>query len=248
MPDESLQALLRQVRQVAGSSAHGAASDAELLERFLAVRDEAAFELIVRRHEQMVWGVCRRLLRNYHDAEDVFQATFLILPHKGWSVTRRASLAAWLYQVAYRTAVRARANASQRADHEQRRPVLAETRADDPALALECQDLRAVLDRAIAALPQEQRAAVVLCYLEGKTYAEAAQELDWPKGTLSIRLTRAREALRRHLTDRRVSLSEGFLPFALTEQGAGAAPVRLTVQAVARGAVAPGSPHWHKGY
>jgi RNA polymerase sigma factor (sigma-70 family) len=245
MPNHPLPSLLRRVQQVLGAQTDGCISDAELLERFLSGQDEAAFELLVRRHERMVWGVCRRMTGDHHDAEDVFQAVFLILARKAGSLVNGTSLAAYLHQVAYRAALRARTTRRRRSSKERLARNQIEQAADDPAFsALEWRELRGVLDQALAELPQAQRAAVVLCYLEGKTYVQAAQELGCPKGTLSIRLTRAREALRRHLARLGVSLPAGVLSAVLAEQGVSAAPpascVSLAVKAGTSGAAITG--------
>src|SRR5690349_6305843 len=105
-----LHVVLRHIRKLAGTQATGEVTDGQLLARFVTQRDEAAFELLVRRHERMVWGVCRRLLAHSHDAEDAFQAAFLVLVRKAGTVARRESVGGWLHQVAYRVALRARAN------------------------------------------------------------------------------------------------------------------------------------------
>src|SRR5437870_9544054 len=114
-----LHVVLRHVRKLAGSQATGEVTDGHLLERFITQRDEAAFELLVRRHERMVWSVCRRLLAHFHDAEDAFQAAFVVLARKAGTVARRESVGCWLYQVAYRVALRARANRARIAAREQ---------------------------------------------------------------------------------------------------------------------------------
>lgn len=179
--------------------------DADLLDRFVRLRDEASFELLVRRHERMVLGVCRRLLNDEHDAEDAFQAAFLTLARKAASIGRREAVASWLYKVAYRCALRVR-EAVQR----QRQGIVrgidpADVAVADPPPAVEREDLRELLDEEVQRLPAKYRAAVVLCYLEGKSYQQAAQELGCPAGTLSARLHTAREKLRRRLTARGVA-------------------------------------------
>src|SRR5262249_31376838 len=158
------------------------------LERFVARRDEAAFEALVRRHGPMVLGVCRRVLRNEADAEDAFQATFLVLVKKARSVVPRALVGSWLYGVAHNTARKAKAMNSKRRAKE--RLAGAAPRPAAPAEA--CRQLHARLDEELSRLPDKYRAPVVLCDLEGKSYKEAARLLGWPQGTLSGRLTRAR--------------------------------------------------------
>ncbi len=212
--------------------------DAELLERFVSQRDAAAFELLVRRHGPMVLGVCRRLLGHAHDAEDAFQATFLALARKAGAIQRGGSVGSWLYHVAYRVALRARAERARRGEHEQ--PVLAEpvSVAEEPGTG----ELRQVLDEEVNRLPARQRSAFILCCLEGKTGEEAARELRCPPGTISSRLTRARERLRVGLTRRGLApavlagamASESPVPAALVESALSAA-LLFTAGAAAEG-------------
>ncbi len=196
MPGQSLHRVLLQLGRQAGSGA-GAVEDRLLLERFVGGRDERAFEAIVGRHGPMVLGVCRRLLQDSHDAEDAFQATFLILVRKAHSLSRRGLLAQWLYGVAYRTALKARALKRMRTMRE--RAAAAQRDHPEPR---EPGDVERVVDEEIGRLPGKYRLPVVLCYLEGKTLEQASRELDWPKGTVAGRMARAREMLRRRLTRR----------------------------------------------
>lgn len=183
-----------------------AGSDRQLLERFARQQDEAAFTALVRRHGPMVLGVCRRVLDNAHDAEDAFQATFLVLVRRAGSIGKPELLANWLYGVAYRTAKKARANVLRRRAHE--RLAAAMPRAE-PWVEGAWQDLRTVLDQELHRLPDKYRAPLVLCYLEGKTNEEAARLLGWPPGSMSARLARGRELLRERLEGRR---RNGALP------------------------------------
>jgi RNA polymerase sigma factor (sigma-70 family) len=199
--------------------------DSRLLERFVTHRDGGAFETLLRRHGPMVHGVCRRVLYDPQDTEDAFQATFLVLIRKAHSLSRRELLAQWLYGVAYRTALKAKVNRAQRVKHQ--RPMTEATAPDANADPL-WRDLRSVLDEEVNRLPEKYRLPVVLCYLEGKTFAEAAQRLGWREGTVSGRLFRAREMLRRRLTRRGVSLSAGILSAILSEQASSAVPAGLT--------------------
>src|SRR5262249_1365227 len=161
-----------------------------LLQRWLARRDEAAFELLLWRHGPMVLALCRRLLRHAQDAEDAFQATFLTLVRKAGSIANREALAAWLYKVAYRVALRARAAAATRAAL----PITSmDLPAAEPAQDLLWRDLRPVLDEEVSRLPARFRGPFVLCYLEGKTNEQAARELGCPLGTVLSRLSRGRE-------------------------------------------------------
>jgi RNA polymerase sigma factor (sigma-70 family) len=209
--------------------------DAELLTRFSRHGEEAAFAALVERHGPMVLAVCRRLLRDGHDAEDAFQATFLLLVRKAGSLARPAALGPWLYGVAYRTALKARALAARRrtqAVHE------ADRVAGDPSDAVAWRDLRPVLDEAIDGLPAKYRAPFVLCYLEGRSNAEAAAELGCPRGTVATRLSRARDRLRQLLSRRGVALSAGVLALLPCRRAVAASLVRATVAAAAGGAPA----------
>jgi RNA polymerase sigma factor (sigma-70 family) len=174
----------------------GRLSDSQLLEGFIARRDEAAFAALVRRHGPMVLGVCRRVLGNHHDAEDALQATFLVLARKAGSLRSRERVGNWLHGVAYRTALRARAMTARRRAHEQRVKELGvpEVQADDG-----WQEMLPLLDRELDRLPERYRVAVVLCDLEGVTRREAARRLNLPEGTLSSQLTRGRKLLARRL-------------------------------------------------
>jgi RNA polymerase sigma factor (sigma-70 family) len=194
---------MEQLRQaVAGRTAEGL-TDAELVRRFVDTRDEAAFELLVWRQGRMVRGVCRRVLRHEHDVEDAFQATFLVLARKASSLGRRQALGGWLYRVAYRIALRARSEAIRRESRHReaaaRRapPGAAGPSADEPP-----GDVRAAVAEEVDRLPEKYRTPVVLCYLEGKTNAEAARRMGCPVGTVVTRLARARRRLRNRLARR----------------------------------------------
>jgi RNA polymerase sigma factor (sigma-70 family) len=182
------------------------AEDTQLLARFVSGRDATAFSALVARHGPMVLGVCRRLLRHSQDAEDAFQAAFLVLARKAGSLSQPKSLANWLYGVAYRTALEARAKAAKRHTRERE---LTEEPAVDPSAAGVGEDLRAVLDGEINRLPDKYRSAFVMCYLEGRTNEEAARLLQCPKGTILSRLATARQRLRDRLARRGVTLGAG---------------------------------------
>jgi RNA polymerase sigma factor (sigma-70 family) len=172
----------------------GPPADADLLRHYTATRDGESFAILVRRHGPMVWGVCRRVLRVPADAEDAFQATFLVLARKAAAVRPASALANWLHGVAYRTAMEARRAAAVRLKKERHAAELAPTpEPPDP-------DLREALDRAIAALPELYRVAVVVCDLEGLTRKEAAARLSWTEGEVAGRLTRGRALLARRLS------------------------------------------------
>jgi RNA polymerase sigma factor (sigma-70 family) len=235
MGRDQLGTLLRYLRQVSPRAEPAAVADADLLDRFLRNRDEAAFEVLVWRHGKMVWNLCRRLLRHTQDVEDAFQATFLALVRKGRSIHQGASLSSWLYKVAYRVALRARASSfhSARALEEQETPVC---NADDTSW----RDLRPVLDEEIGRLPEKYRAAVILCYLEGHSTAEAAALLGCPRGTVLSRLATARQRLQRRLLRRGVTLTLAGLTVRLVDCAGAAlpAPAVTTTCAAALGLAA----------
>ncbi len=190
-------------------------TDGELLGDYVRHRDDAAFEAILRRHGPMVLGVCRRVLGHEADAEDAFQATFLVLARKAHTVAPAARVGNWLYGVAHNAARKAKAMNSKRRLRERdagaRRP--AAPRADG-------EHLLAALDEELARLPEKYRVPVVLCELEGRTLEEAARHLGWPKGTVASRLARGRALLGRRLKQRGLALAGGTLAAALAEGGA----------------------------
>lgn len=178
----------------------GGLGDADLLKRFATERDEAAFEVLLWRYGPMVLAVCRRMLRREQDVEDAFQATFLTLVRKAKSIARREALGGWLQQVAYRIGLRARARAK-------RDGILDEERVESATAGTEAEsDWRELLDQEVQRLPRRYRTPFILCYLEGKTHAEAARLLACPPGTIASRLAWARERLRARLTARGLAL------------------------------------------
>jgi RNA polymerase sigma factor (sigma-70 family) len=195
MARTNLSAFLGQLTRAAAAETLGGQSDQQLVARFLASGDEAVFEAIVRRHGPMVYRVCWRTLQHDQDAEDAFQATFLLLAQKLRSVRRHASLASWLHGVARRVALKARAQAAARRHHEQQVPMPPDRNSDDVTWREVC----AVLDGELARLPEKWRQPLLLCYLEGRTQDEAARQLGWGKTTLRRRLDEARAALGRRL-------------------------------------------------
>lgn len=209
-------------------------SDRELLLRFVNQRQEAAFETLVRRHGPMVQGVCRRVLGDAHEAEDAFQATFLVLVRKSDSIRRPELLANWLYGVAFRIAQKARVNASKR----ERMPMQSDQLAtQEQLLEVEWAEVKTVLDEEINRLPEKFRAPLVLCYFNGKTNIEAARLLGWPEGSISERLAKAREALRRRLNRRGLTLSAALLALLLSQKAASAAVPTVVVEATVTAAV-----------
>jgi RNA polymerase sigma factor (sigma-70 family) len=216
-------------------------TDGELLDRFVTDRDESAFVELVNRHGPLVLGVCRRLLDNTEDVEDAFQATFMVLVRKADTIRKRESAASWLYGVALRVARRARATLTGRRQRE-RRAALPEAIVP-PEQAWD--DVRPVLDDAVNSLPEKYRVLVILCYLQGRTYDEAARLLDLAKGTVSTRLTHARELLRQRLTRRGLVLPVALLVTLLEHNAAPAAmPPLLPPLAVEAGRSAAGMEGW----
>jgi membrane fusion protein, heavy metal efflux system len=232
MANPQLHLFVKRLRSTLGPDA-GGITDTQLLERFVSNRDEAAFEVLVWRHGPMVLGVCDRLVQHDQDAEDVFQATFLALARKAASVGKREALGGWLHTTAYRTALRVRLRAVQRAR-------LQELPADVPAAQTNNEvwrDLRPVLDEEIGRLPLKYRLPVILCYLQGKTTEEVAQQLGCARGTVCSRLSWARERLHSRLTRRGMALAAVALTAALSRGPAMAASTGL-VQTTVKGALA----------
>lgn len=192
--------------------------DAVLLGRFIESHDEAAFAVLVNRHGPMVWGVCRRLLHQ-HDAEDAFQATFLVLARKAASIRSTEVVGNWLYGVAHQTAMQARRTAARRRAKEVQVTTMPdiEAAAPDPGA-----DIQPLLDEELSRLPDIYRGVIVLCDLEGRTRREVASHLSVPEGTVAARLARARTMLAKRLTHRGVTLSGGALAAVLSQQAASA--------------------------
>ncbi len=242
-------AALREIGTLFAVGTIGGLSDGQLIERFLSgprAEAEAAFAALVDRHGAMVMGVCRRLLSDSNDADDAFQATFLVLVRRAHSIARRDLLANWLYGVAYRTARVARTRAAQRRAKERQVIEVLGTRSTPDEAG--CCDLLVLLDEELSRLPEKFRIPVVLCELEGRSRKEVALRLGIAEGTLSSRLARARGLLRDRLAKRGLALGAGALAAGLPRE-VSAATVRpalanATVQAALRyatGGVVPWS-------
>ena len=208
-------------------------ADTDLLARWVVHRDEVAFELIVRRHAPTVLAACRRVLADANDADDAFQAVFLVLARKAASVARGEVLGAWLHRVACRAALRVRAERAKRL--ELQRPGDIEYLPAPPATDPAWSELLRVLDEEIERLPARHRVAFVLCGLEGKTCEEAGRLLGCPAGTVSSRLARARQRLRDRLT-RRGFAPAGLLVAALTGDALAATVPTVLVESIVRAA------------
>lgn len=209
-------------------------SDAELLTRFIAGRDEAAFAELVRRHASLVWGVCRQVLGHDQDAEDAFQATFLLLARRARSVRNGAALASWLHGTAWHVSAKARRAAAARTARERRvglRP------AGDVAADVALRELQAIFHEEVARLPAKCREPFVLCVLEGRGRAEVARELCWNEGTLSTRLADARKRLWARLARRGVDVAAALCAVEMTRQAAPAALVVATVSTAVNGTI-----------
>src|SRR5579884_2771929 len=233
-----MHAILRQLRRAALLSAGDGPSDVQLLEAFLSHQDEVAFEALVRRHGPMVLGVCRRVTGNAHDAEDAFQATFLVLVRKAASLRSRQLLPGWLSGVAYRTALKTRAMTQKRRAKELQAAQQPSTQTSDDGPP---EELLARLDEELNRLPDRYRLPVVLCELQGHSRKQAAQILGLPVGTVSWRLAHARKLLAQRLARYGTMLSAGALAAALSEGSASAVPAGLlqavTMQVLTTGTV-----------
>jgi RNA polymerase sigma factor (sigma-70 family) len=243
MPATPQCSVVRHLRRFLDTERLRAVPDAELLSRFTAAREEIAFAALLQRYGPLVFGVCRRVLAGTHDAEDAFQATFLVLVRHAGKLRQGGSLASWLYTVAYRIALKARGSAARRRLHEGR---FEPPPAADPTPDVERRELCVALDEELSRLPEKYRAPIVLCGLQGLTHQEAARALGCPAGSISKRLARAQELLRGRLTRRGVTLSAGLLAAlladcarAVTPSALAADTLRVVGLAAAGGAALP---------
>ncbi len=216
--------VLDYLRRIRTSAQVRRTPDAELLARFVKSRDEAAFAALVQRHGPMVLRLCVRMLGDSADAEDAFQATFLVLARRGPTVSRPELLGNWLYGVAYRTALKVRADAARRLT-----VVKPKATANDaePSEEASRRELRRMLDRELSGLPDRYRAPLVLHYLEGRTYEEVAQLLGCPRNTIATRMARGCERLRGQLARSGLAWSSGALAVVLSEETSAAVPTAL---------------------
>jgi RNA polymerase sigma factor (sigma-70 family) len=228
-----LSRVIDDLRQAALARDGEGPSDGELLEQFIRHRDETAFEALMARHGRMVLGVCRRLLGSDHDAEEAFQATFLVLARKASSVQPRDWVGNWLYGVAYRTALEARTVCAKRRARERQVDPMPEPQAAPPEL---WRDTEGVLDGELHRLPDKYRVAVVLCEIEGRSRKDVARQLNIPEGTLSSRLAAARKMLADRLARKGVGLTAVALGSLLAENAAAAAPSSSLVSATVKAA------------
>jgi RNA polymerase sigma factor (sigma-70 family) len=224
MPTNSADLLVRHVRKLAGATDAASCSDRELLQRFAALHDEAAFAALLQRHGPMVLRVCRRVLHHTQDAEDVFQAAFLVLARKAGTQRWRDSVGSWLHEVATRLAQKARADIARRAARDRRAPV---PEARDALAEITGRELLMLLDAELTRLPERYRAPLVLCCLEGHTRDEAARQLGWTVVTIANRLQRGRQLLRARLARRGLELPAVLGAFLLAE---GEAPAAVSAE------------------
>jgi RNA polymerase sigma factor (sigma-70 family) len=232
----ALRTAVHHVRNLVGPRHEAEPTDRQLLERFAAFRDEDAFAGLVRRHAALVRGVCRRVLGDAADADDVFQAVFVVLAKKAALLGRHASVAPWLQAVAYRLACRARVDAARRSVVERHRGVVAAACREQvgPEQAVLWRELQAVLDAELEALSERHRAPLVLCHLQGLTRDEAAERLGWSLGTLKRRLERGRELLRIRLTSRGLTVGAAAIATLMVPDAASARAATPLVAATIR--------------
>jgi RNA polymerase sigma factor (sigma-70 family) len=222
--------IVRRLRQLVQTDGLAEQPDSQLVQRFTMYCDDAAFTALVNRHGPMVLGVCRRVLADWHTVEDVFQATFLILARKAASIRKSDSLASWLYGVAYRLAIRVRVRTARRQQREQWTPQRSVAGPVEEACERENE---AILDEELSRLPECYRAALVLCYVEGKTRHEAARHVGLPLRTFQRRLEQGRKLLRVRLSRRGLNVAAGLAAAGLSPTLAGArVPVGLVDTAV----------------
>jgi RNA polymerase sigma factor (sigma-70 family) len=210
-------------------------TDGELLGAFVEQHDEAAFEALVRRHGAMVLGVCRRILGDVHDAEDAFQASFLVLARRAAAISQRELVGNWLYGVASRTALELKSRTARRRSREKQVMDMPHPTVEPAAV---WDDVQPLLDQELSRLPDKYRIPIVLCDLEGRSRKEAAGTLCIPEGTLSSRLTTGRKMLAKKLTRHGVMLSAGILATLLAQKAAAGTVAPALVAATVKAATA----------
>jgi len=207
-------------------------ADGQLLTQFVTERSESAFEELVGRHGPMVFGACKRMLNDPHDAEDAFQATFLVLARNAAKLRRSDSVASWLHGVALRVGLNAKRQAATRREHEKEARDMIRTESETT-----WRDLGPVLDEELGRLPERLRAPVVLCYLEDKSTEEAAKELGWSHGTLRGRLAKARDTLRGRLSRRGIAIGAALLASLISKNATAATVPPLCIASTVQAAV-----------
>jgi RNA polymerase sigma factor (sigma-70 family) len=225
--------VIQHLRRMALRQDGAGLTDGQLLAEYLGRREEAALAALVRRHAPMVWSTCRRILRDHHDAEDAFQATFLVFVRKAASIASPELLANWLYGVAQQTALKARATTAKRRMRERQVTEMPESVAREQD---KWNDLQPLLDQELSRLSDKYRAAIVLCDLEGKTRKEAARQLGVPEGTVAARLARGRKMLAQRLARHGLSISGASLALLLAQNTAAASAPASIVGSTIRAA------------
>jgi RNA polymerase sigma factor (sigma-70 family) len=220
---------LKDMNRLFGEGTLAGRPDAQLLERFILQRDEAAFAALVARHGPMVLGTCRAVLHDPDASEDAFQATFLVLVRKAGSIRGHEALGGWLHRVAYRAAIQANRAASRRRAEERKAAVM---KALTTATTEMRDDFRALIHAEIERLPEALRLPVVLCDLEGLSREQAADELNWTEGTLRGRLARGRARLRARLVRCGAAPTAGAVTLALARESVAAVPTAWLTAAV----------------
>jgi RNA polymerase sigma factor (sigma-70 family) len=233
MAHSQMSEVLQYIHRLALPADTALPTDQQLLDAFVNRRDEAALAVLVRRHAAMVWGVCRRVLRDYHETEDAFQATFLVLVRKAASIASRALLANWLYGVAQQTALNARTTTIRRKQRERQVMDVPEAEAVQQET---WDDLQALLDQELSRLPDKYRIPIVLCDLEGMTRKEAAGQLGCPEGTVAGRLARARTLLAKRLARHGLPVSAGAVATVLAQGASPACAPAVVVASTIRAA------------
>src|SRR5579885_2167635 len=216
MANTPLNPVLRHIRKLAATEHVKEQTDVQLLQEFAAQNDQTAFAALVRRHGPMVLELCRNVLRHTQDAEDAFQATFLVLARKATTIHKGEALVSWLHGVAYRMAMNAKRAAARRRCREGK--VLVKVQGD-PAWETAWQEVQQLLDEEIRKLPEKYRAPFLLCCLEHRSAADAARQLGVKEGTVWSRLNRARQQLQQRLARRGVTLSAVLAATAVAENG-----------------------------
>ena len=228
MPAAPMGAVLRHVSRLFGAGTVAGLAPDQLLDRFVRHQDEVAFAALVERYGPMVLGVCRRLTRDAHAADDAFQATFLVLVRRARSIRDRDRLGNWLYGVAVRVSLKVKADQTRHRLRE-REVDLDRTPAPEPATTIGC-DHATLLHEELAKLPAKYRAPLMMCFLDGQTHDQAATQLGWPIGTVKGRIARAKTLLQTRLGRRGVTLSTAAVAATLTESARAAVPAILLNQ------------------
>lgn len=232
MASGTLSQVLRRLRSLVGQQPVDELADDQLLERFVARQDPQAFAALVERYGPLVMGVCRRTLGDADDADDAFQATFLVFARRAGSIRNQGLVGSWLCGTAYRISLKAKAAAARRRAQELQASQMPK---HDSKLETAWKELRPILDEELSHLPEKYRVPLVLCYLEGKSNEAAAKELGWPAGSMSYRLTKGRELLKERLRKRGVAVTTALLGPALAAFVTSAVPAALAEPTVKAG-------------